>query len=570
MHLALAPLILLSDVDHDPDAAVRFLLVARAAMWLVASAALAVTFLLARRWAGARTGLLAAALLGMTVAFVGKTVEIRPDGPAVVCVLASWWATLGGLAREPGSAAARRLLLFAGLLLGAAVMLTQKVLFTLPATVVVLAVWALDPRQAGPRRPRLAAGLLFAAGALVPLAITLALFAPHTGIRAFVEANFVQNAAWPIRFSPAPLLVRMTRQNAVVAVLAAVGLLLAALRLRRADAVRDGDALLVLQTLGLLAGAFAIPTPQLQYFVLLLPVVAMLAGRALADLADAGGRALSGAAGPAVRAAVALFGLAAAAVRPAFFFAADLDRARPKLEEQLGRIRLVLATTSARDTVLDGFTGAGVFRPHAWHYFFLHDEIRALLGPAERSRLLGDLRDGRIAPAVVLLDDDLRALSPEVTAFLEAGYAPAGDPVVWVPRPDLDLDGAETAGTLVVGGGPTSSLVGRGWGPPEETDGLRVRRMQGSRSTLRLPLRRPADLVVTVHARTDGAGQGRLGLAVNDVAAGEVALRAGWSDYAFRLPAGAWRAGVNAARLTRDPPAEVAVARVEVQPAPSY
>jgi hypothetical protein len=92
----------------------------------------------------------------------------------------------------------------------------------------------------------------------------------------------------------------------------------------------------------------------------------------------------------------------------------ETSRAAPsRMPDQLARLRLVLGLTSPRDTVFDGFTGAGAFRPHAYYWFFLHDEIRALLGDAERDGLKRALRDGDIAPAVVLFDSDVQDLSPE-------------------------------------------------------------------------------------------------------------------------------------------------------------
>jgi hypothetical protein len=213
-------------------------------------------------------------------------------------------------------------------------------------------------------------------------------------------------------------------------------------------------------------------------------------------------------------------------------------------------MRLVQGLTSPTDTVLDGFTGAGVFRPHAYYYFFLHDEIRALLGGPEIDGLRRALRDGEIAPALVLFDFDIQDLSPEVKSFVEENYEPAGDPLVWRPR-DLALDGPVARGRIDVGRGPTAVLVGRGWAAPEEREGRWLRRTQGQRSTLRVPLRRPADLVVTVRARPDGVTSGAsLGLTVNGIAGGERPLVPGWSDYAFPVPASVWRAGTNRLRLS--------------------
>ncbi|HEV7499382.1 MAG TPA: hypothetical protein VGQ33_05225, partial [Vicinamibacteria bacterium] len=552
LHLALAPFFSFTDVDHRPGDAVAFILLARAAMWILATGALALVFVLARKWAGARTALVATAVAAVAYVFVGKTVEIRPDVPALACLLGSWILTLAALGRDPARPGARARLLAAGLLLGAALLFTQKVLFTGPATAGLFLWWLADGRQAGGRRARAIGIATFAAGVALPIAATLALFAAHSGARAFLEANFAVNAAWP-RSSPLPVMRILAGRDTAALVLAAVGLLLTAPRLRRADAVTGGDALLVLQTFGLLAGAFVIPSPQLQYFLMAVPPLALLAARAIVELLDVAaaararrGRAVS-IAGTTAVAALALL----AGAWPLVAMARGLDPSRPRAQDQLARIRLVLQTTAPDQTVMDGFTGAGVFRPHAYRYFFLHQEVREWLGAPEMGRLRAQLRDGEVAPEVVLYDDDLREMPPEITAFVEENYAPAGDALVWRRR-DLALDrDGRGDGRLDVGHGPTDVLVGRGWSAPVERDGRWSRRTQGRRSTVRLPLREPADFLLTVHARPEGETPATpLGLAVNDVENGTLALGAGWADYTFAVPATTWRTGINRVRLT--------------------
>src|SRR4029077_4356570 len=132
--LALAPFLALFGADRDPDRAVAFVLAARGVMWVLGTVALYLTFRLGRPWGAARTGRLAAALLGATLAFVDKSIEIRPDVPALVCLLGSWLVTATAWQRAPGDRGARWRLGLAGLLLGAAILFTQKVVFTLPAT----------------------------------------------------------------------------------------------------------------------------------------------------------------------------------------------------------------------------------------------------------------------------------------------------------------------------------------------------------------------------------------------------------------------------------------------------
>jgi hypothetical protein len=563
--LALAPLLAHFRVEDDADRAVAFVLAARGAMWVLGSVSLFLTFRLGRVWGGSRTGWLSAALLSATLAFVGKSIEIRPDGPALVCLLGSWLAMAAALRREPGAGGVRVRLAVAGFLLGAALMFTQKVLFTLPATAVLLAWWLAGGRASGTGRARLIGLAAFAAGLVVPIAATLALFAVHTGIAAFVEYNLLRNAAWRVRFSPAPHLRRIFEANAVVVVFALAGWIRAAWRLPSTYTLRTGGALLVLQTAGLLAGAFAIPVPQLHYFLMVVPLAAILAARTLDDA----GTSLARGKGRDTRAWTAvptLLGLALAAVPPLVADLATLHPARPKVQDQLARLRLVQGLTSPRDTVFDGFTGAGAFRPHAYYWFFLHDEIRALLGDAERDGLKRALRDGDIAPAIVLFDFDVQDLSPEVKSFVEENYERAGDPLVW-RRKDLELDGGLGRGRLEVGRGATSVLIGRGWGPAEEEDGRGLRRTQGRRSTLRVPLRRPADLALVVTARSEAAAlDARLGLVVNDQACGEQVLLPGWSDYTFRVPASAWRTGVNRVRLDHEH--ALAVESLSVSPPP--
>ena len=60
----------------------------------------------------------------------------------------------------------------------------------------------------------------------------------------------------------------------------------------------------------------------------------------------------------------------------------------------LQNIRYVLQNTTPTETVLDGFTGLGVFRPHAFFYFSLHDEIRAMLTDEDWAELLKGFQSG--------------------------------------------------------------------------------------------------------------------------------------------------------------------------------
>jgi hypothetical protein len=82
-----------------------------------------------------------------------------------------------------------------------------------------------------------------------------------------------------------------------------------------------------------------------------------------------------------------------------------------------------------------------------------------------------------------------------------------------------------------------------------------------------VPLLRPADLVVTVRARSEAAtADARLGLVVNDRSCGEHALAPGWGDYAFRVPEAVWGTGVNRVRLDHE--RALAVESLRLSPPP--
>ena len=101
---------------------------------------------------------------------------------------------------------------------------------------------------------------------------------------------------------------------------------------------------------------------------------------------------------------------------------------------QLQGIRYVMEHTRTDQTVLDGTTGCGVFRPHAFFYAFLNWELRAMLSSEEKERLLTDLRAGRIAPQAIGLDDDLAYLSDELTDYVENNYVRVGVGQIWMRR----------------------------------------------------------------------------------------------------------------------------------------
>jgi hypothetical protein len=239
--------------------------------------------------------------------------------------------------------------------------------------------------------------------------------------------------------------------------------------------------------------------------------------------------------------------LFAISVYPASAMLEILNPSNTKYQKTLDGVRYVFEHTEPTDEVMDGFTGLGVFRPHAYFYLLLLTEIRAMITEEEHSRLLADLGAGRIAPKLVFFDGNLRRFSSQVASFVEQNYEPMGEGVIWRPRQTWLDDGDP----LDLGREPMDRLAGPGWYEPENEKGILYRRSRGKRSWLRVPIRAPRDFRVTIRARWEYTRvPASVDLAVNGQSVGRVDLMSGWRDYAFSVPARILKPGINSFLLT--------------------
>jgi hypothetical protein len=63
-----------------------------------------------------------------------------------------------------------------------------------------------------------------------------------------------------------------------------------------------------------------------------------------------------------------------------------------------------------------------VFRPHAFHYFFLHPETVAMLPRKQLDAYLDALERAEIRPRMIAMDMNLRALGPRFRSFVGTSY----------------------------------------------------------------------------------------------------------------------------------------------------
>lgn len=476
-------------VDTDVGSAFSFIFFARYLMWIFTGGIIALTFLLGHLWGGARVAWVGAVLLIDTVIFQEKTLEIRPDVFGVICWLACLALLVQGVRSErPADRRTTRSFAWSGALLGVSVMSSQKILVGMPAFALALLWYLIDPEGHGDFNRRIRNILLHIAGFCVPILLTVGYFALRGGLREFIHFCLLLNLRWRLHFAPYKYLRQLVHQNPAFVALAAVGILKTASRVFSHVARRRGDFLVVLPTIGLIVGLFLIPVPHRQYYLTFLPLLAVLAGNLLIYLLDAYATltpqrrhrsllteavflavltagalwytfsvAISQTPSSEVYSAVWPLALVAAAMfllrgfrdlaLALVLIAASLyplQQTRHAFTRHntatLHQLRYVLEHTTRTDTIMDGWSGLGVFRPHAYFYWFLHGDILALLSDEDLARLLADLQSARIAPKLIVLDRDLRRLPEETTMFFLQHYEPVGVGSIW-RRKDAHREG---------------------------------------------------------------------------------------------------------------------------------
>lgn len=482
LHYTLQPLFWTYDVATNPDHAVAAIITARRLMWILTLALIALTAWLGVQRRDWPTGLAAAVLTLATNLFLEKSLEIRPDLLGTPFMLAGIALLVAAIRAEKKPA---RWFLASGIAFALAILSTQKTLFVGPGIAAAFLLYLADPRSPHRFLPKLRHTAAALAGLALPFTATAAWFYAHagsTGVYRFYELNFLLNSQWKARLPIAAYGTDFLRDSPLLIALGLAGLAHAAITLLSTTTIRRGNYVAPLATASLLAGLYIMPVPYRQYYMQFVPLLALLAATALSDLlrtVESTARdlrrtrwyahlsnllllALITTAAYVVLRRYATYpllvpdtrwwyaALAAALLLPilrlrhlaliALVCVISLPGYRQMRQQfahdnkgQLNAIRYVITSTAPTDTVMDGWTGFGVFRPHAWYYWFLHWEIREMLPHDARHAFVNDVRAGRTTPALVIMDGDVQSLSPELTAHLRKHYRPAHGPI-WRPR----------------------------------------------------------------------------------------------------------------------------------------
>ncbi len=439
---------LVKGAHEGPDRAVRAVLLARGLSVALTAAALGAVVCIGALWgrsgasrpqvteeprafpqpvaaSGALAGLVAAAVLAGLPMFLDKSLEIRPDVPAMLL----WACALVFLARgirayEKGEGLSLSFVV-SGLCLGGAIMCTQKLLFAVPGFVLGGLLWVLFGGAAEERTRRLRCAAFSAAAGLFPPLLTWAWFAAHRAGYVFVYNNFLLNARWRAAEPPEPLLARLAESSWPVLLLAGGGVVVLCLNFITRKTYDWFGVILLGSLTSFLLGLLVIPVAFAQYFLPVLPLVALFAGRFTVFMAHQ----VPNLARPAYLGLVLVF----VQGTPVSYALGCRDW---RNDGQIAEFKFVLEHTTPNDIVMDGWRGMGVFRPHAWYYYFLHPEVRGMLPPAELASFLSRLESGEVKPKLIVMDNNLRLLSDRLVAFVERQYEEVGDDM-WLRKAEV-------------------------------------------------------------------------------------------------------------------------------------
>jgi 4-amino-4-deoxy-L-arabinose transferase-like glycosyltransferase len=447
-HLLLVPFFHFFQVDTNIRDSIAFLFFARKLAWVISGAVLLLTFWLGKLWRNTEVGIVAVVFLLTTEAYWNMTLEIRPDPLSTVFWLLFMIAVVRAVKGDHEETARRRWFAWSGLFLSLAFLTSQKYVYGFPGLVAGMCWYMWKPSGTGTRYDRFVQTTYQFIAFCVPLILTFAYFYFRNSLTQFIQYNFLFYLR-VVGGSPYAILHQFLYQHPFLALLGGAGLLRSLAFVFGKSSPKSGDFMVVLVTLSLIGGLFIIPAPNYQYYVLFLPGFALLAAAFLLEsavklsalrdrLTDWQWITVAALSSILILGGIVLIGRGAGSQRPLTFilgyWVIALSCFMALMFKRSATAALVLffiAMSVGALIRMDGYRGSGVFRPHAYFFWFLALNERSGISENDRQQVLDDLRSGRIAPKLILLDNHLRDFSPGITEFFEINYEPTGTGVIW-------------------------------------------------------------------------------------------------------------------------------------------
>jgi 4-amino-4-deoxy-L-arabinose transferase-like glycosyltransferase len=379
---------------------------------------LALVYALASRLRNPQAGVWAVFILSTTTLFVQKSIEIRPDVPALLLLLAAIYL----LVSRPGSVSA---FAASGMAAACSLAYTPKTVFAIAG---LLAACALIHRN---DERRLQLGLAFAGGFAVPFVCLWGYFLSTGAVSEALFYNLRFNSLVSYRYQWSNFsssFLGSLSTNAAFWCLALVALgrgLLA----RTAPDDQPGERAIRWCAVGAMLGILALQVPMRQYLMVIVSLLCVLLAVAVSDLAEHL-RERQGA-----RFAGQILTVLAVVLLVPGSLGLAAER-RVSNHEQFAKLEYVWQNTKEDEAVFDCWTGLYVFRPHAFFYHFLGPDIRPTLDRIDRSILRRDLIKAlrETEPRVAFADSDCKQLPQEVRLYIQNHYRRGRYPEILLRR----------------------------------------------------------------------------------------------------------------------------------------
>lgn len=425
-------------------------------------------FQLSRQWFNSLTAWISLAWLSYVFMFFAKSLEIRPDIPALAFFLWGIYLLVNSRSRSRTTRA-----IVPGIFFALSFLFTQKMFFLVGGAFLAIIFRVVSTRNQPEDRQRLLKTFfLLLLGFLIPLALTGAYFYLRGGLGDFLYRNFTMNLLWKRRVPFYVFFQTLVYENPFFVFWAAAGFMLTTIRFIFGREKNNLDLLWFPALLGIVS-LLMIPVVLPQTYALVIPLLVIPAANSLGGFLKwlfrsgppkriAGSLVLLGS-GPGLLwfigirsdyrpeliweypqvslplyvilgGMICLAGLAASnnKARTVFsFLLAVLIISRPlnfmlnydRLDNrgQLSDMRLIMQETDLEDRVMDTWPIFGCFRLPAYYYHFLHRGVLKMLTPEEKGPLLLEALRTR-KPKIISRALSYDQLPPEVRHYIDEHY----------------------------------------------------------------------------------------------------------------------------------------------------
>jgi len=416
---------------QNPDLAVQTIFINRMAFWTISIGTAILTGITAGLWKKKAAGLISVIFLLSTAIFFRPGAEIHPEGIAgFLWSLLILILFLAFTNRRISKFIRFCLFFIGGGLFALAILTTQELVWMIPWLVLLFIPSLIKADSDSARRNSFIIFLLFLAGFSLVFTINLLYFNSQGVLIPFLN-QYIQEYRYPL--SPLRNLLYLCLQQPVMVGLALFGFYRFVKQWHAAGKISMENRFYLLLTLGMVVSILWFPAPHQQYFIFLLPLLAIPATATLSDLRDPLREWFSRKtpffdfhSSRVLVLIICLISTLPGLAISGYTLLTVPREPQPALEV----IRYVISHSNPDETILDGRTGAWLFRPVPWYYWVQHTQVAEIITPTSIEDFMDRLERGVVSPRFANLDANLERY-PDLVDYIRQNYLPLGIGDLW-------------------------------------------------------------------------------------------------------------------------------------------